>query len=116
MPLHKMHIYEVLNAARDIEKQADRTLADLGVTGARLLITLEEMPGSTPRALARLTHQEPHSISGMLKRLENRGMVSRERGDIDHRLVFVFLTQKGRLALPAIHATMEIIQQWWKET
>jgi len=53
---------------------------------------------TTPAEIARVFFREPHSISGMLDRMEERGMVKKVK-DLDRKnMIRVVLTDKGREA------------------
>ncbi len=72
--------------------------ATLGVTGQQRLVLrmIGSFPGITAGGLARLLHVDPSTMTGLLKRLERRGMVSR-RADAggDRRVATFFLSPRG---------------------
>jgi DNA-binding MarR family transcriptional regulator len=80
---------------RALEKRLQST--NLGVAQARILelLHLSSAP-LTPGQLAALLLQEPHSISGLLNRLEDRELITRSRDRRDRRVVWVGLTESGR--------------------
>ena len=62
------------------------------------LVALQAIQRSQPitvGALARGIHLGAATVTGILGRLENRGLVSRTRGDLDRRSVVVQLTDDG---------------------
>jgi DNA-binding MarR family transcriptional regulator len=82
-------------AQRALEKRLNPL--DLSVPQQRILTYVYFAEESlTPGLLAGLLLQEPHSISGLLNRLEDRGLVARTRDRRDRRVVWVGLTPEGR--------------------
>ncbi len=61
-----------------------------------VLCTLWEGDGRTISAIADRLALDPSTITPLVKRLEQRGMVARKRSSEDERLVEVSLTQKGK--------------------
>ena len=52
----------------------------------------------TPAILARSLYREPHTISGLISRMENRGLVRKEKNLARKNQVRVVLTKKGEQA------------------
>src|SRR3546814_11281477 len=50
----------------------------------------------TATAISREIHVSPSTVVGILDRLEDKGLVRRERGREDRRIVFVSATDAGR--------------------
>ncbi len=73
-------------------------LEPLGLTHPQYLVMLalwEQAPLSV-RELSRLLQLEPATLSPLLKRLEESGLVRRERDPADERALAVRLTSRGR--------------------
>jgi len=77
---------------------------ELGQSGisfieAGVLVTLHTIgEKATPAEIARRLFREPHSVSGLLNRMEKRGLV-RKTKDLDRKnLVRVSITEKGQQA------------------
>lgn len=92
---------EVLLALRRIMRATDlhsrRLLRDFGITGPQLLVLREiaacgELSSS---ALARAVSVSLPTATGILARLESRGLVARRRDSVDRRQVVVSLTEAG---------------------
>ncbi|MCK9511934.1 MAG: MarR family transcriptional regulator [Pigmentiphaga sp.] len=49
----------------------------------------------TATAISREIHVSPSTVVGILDRLEEKGLITRERGREDRRIVFVSATQEG---------------------
>lgn len=109
---------QIIEAAAALESRLDKALHphDLGATQFRLLRLLSKADKLTPAMLAGLLVQTPHSVSGMLKRVEARGLVTRGRDSKDARLVWVSITGHGRnrllAATPAVHEIESIFYGW----
>lgn len=83
----------------------DTELEPFGVTGAQFEV-LKNLAGSgaqTAASLCRALHQDTGSMTRMLDRLQEKGLVSRERDTSDRRLVFLRLTAAGESLIPKIH-------------
>lgn len=50
----------------------------------------------TATAISREIHVSPSTVVGILDRLEEKGLITRERGRVDRRIVFVTATEAGR--------------------
>lgn len=79
--------------------------ADLTPQQAQLLCMLLEGPvGMT--GLSRLLHLEKSSLSGLVDRVERRGLIARVRSDSDRRAYLVALTDAGSAVAAECHADM----------
>ena len=69
----------------------------LGLTGAQfdILATLGNTPGMTCKELGANTLITKGTLTGVLDRLEARGLIRRSATDADRRQVFVMLTPQG---------------------
>jgi DNA-binding MarR family transcriptional regulator len=72
--------------------------ARLGVTGPqRLAMRIVGMaPGLSAGALARTLHLHPSTLTGILRRLEQRGLIRRSPHPADARRTVLHLTADGR--------------------
>ncbi len=69
---------------------------DLSPQGARALVTLMERGPMRVSLLAELVGLEPTGLSHLMRTLDQRGLLRRERDETDHRSVTVALTTPGR--------------------
>jgi DNA-binding MarR family transcriptional regulator len=69
----------------------------LGLTGAQfdIIATLGNTPGMTCKELGEKTLITKGTLTGVLDRLEARGLIRRTASDADRRQVFVLLTPQG---------------------
>jgi DNA-binding MarR family transcriptional regulator len=76
----------------------------LGLTGPQRLVVrlVGRFPGIPSGELAGLLHVDPSTLTGLVSRLERRGLVARRSDPRDRRRVLLGLTPQGRaLDLPA---------------
>lgn len=90
---------------RELATGMERQLSDAGSSGAdyQVLVTLRESPGSAarPRDLGRQLGWDRSRVSHQLRRMEQRGLVSRAEVPGDARGTMVQLTSDGLQALRA---------------
>ncbi len=97
------YLYVLLRrAARELEKLE---AAALGRTRARLrpayvpvLVALLDASPLTPGELSARCEAEPSTMTGLLRTLEERGLIARERMARDERTYAISLTPRGRAA------------------
>ena len=70
----------------------------------RILIRLERQDGLSQKELAELLSIRPQSLSELLRKLEQDGMIERRVNEKDRRSSLVYLTEQGRAHLGAIKA------------
>lgn len=94
----------ILRALRRITRSIalhSRQLAACSHITAPQLICLRTILGSkdplTATAISREMHVSPSTVVGILDRLEDKGLIRRERGREDRRIVFVTATDAGAL-------------------
>jgi len=93
----------ILQALRQIIRAVDLhsryLLVEHKITGPQLitLMTVEEQGPVTASAIAKYIHLSPSTVIGILDRLEAKGLIRRERDLKDRRLVWVSLTEKGKV-------------------
>jgi len=92
----------ILNAIRQIIRAADidsRKLAsDHQITSPQLmaLMAVVEKGCVSATGIAKRIHLSPSTLVGVLDRLENKGLIQRDRSADDRRLVWVTATEEGR--------------------
>jgi MarR family transcriptional regulator, organic hydroperoxide resistance regulator len=81
----------------DLQRRSKRMEVELGVTGLQRIIIrlIGRFPGVTAGRLAELVHVHPSTLTGVLKRLVERGLVSRDRDETDARIAHFALTLEG---------------------
>ncbi|MGC4745288.1 MarR family winged helix-turn-helix transcriptional regulator [Micromonospora sp. DT201] len=73
--------------------------ADLTVAQYAALFTLADNPGMSGAALARACLVTPQAMTGVLKALEDRGLVLRSPHPWHHHVLETHLTEEGRATL-----------------
>jgi DNA-binding MarR family transcriptional regulator len=92
-------IWTLLNQAQHAaERAAETEMRQLGIPKmhAEVLSLIKNTEGPvTPADIARLLFREPHTISGLLNRMEKQGLVKRVKDLKRKNLVRVAITDKG---------------------
>jgi DNA-binding MarR family transcriptional regulator len=97
--------------AHGLESTSKRMLASLGVTGPqRLVLRLVGHYGSISAGdLARALHIHPSSLTGMLRRLTQAGLLRRRRDPVDGRRALLTLTAAGKKLNALREGTVESV-------
>jgi len=96
---------EIVASIRKIMRAVDlhsrRLVEAFGMTGPQLA-TLQEasrLGPTAPSAIARAVHLSQGTVTGILTRLEARGLITRQRSETDRRSVLVSVTSEGKRLL-----------------
>ena len=81
-----------------LQKTSKRMETALGITAPQRLVIriLGRFPGMSAGLLAIVLHLHPSTLTGVLKRLQKRGLITRRTDSRDHRRAVFGLTTKGR--------------------
>lgn len=92
-----------------LQSTSKRMELTLGITGPQRLVIrlLGRFPGVTAGQLAEVLRVHPSTVTGILKRLQRRGLISRRLDPADARRVFLGLTPAGRKLDVASGGTVE---------
>ena len=84
----------------------DAELEPFGLTSTQygVLKNVADGVAETAVDLCRLMHYDNGSMTRLLDRLEDKGLLRRERGKEDRRLIHLRLTSNGRIVLPRLRA------------
>jgi DNA-binding MarR family transcriptional regulator len=96
--LHELRILQALRRiTRALELRSRDLMANHSVTGPQLacLLAVKEHGPLTPTAIANEIHLSTSTVVGILDRLEEKGLVHRERDRVDRRQVKLAATAKG---------------------
>ena len=82
----------------ELHRVSKRMISRLGLTAPQRLAVrfVGREPGLTPGRLAELLHLDPGTVTGIVKRLESAGFVTRVRSGGDTRRMHLSLTSTGR--------------------
>lgn len=96
--------YLLLAAQREGARQMASQLKPLSLTSAQaeIMLVLSQRAPLTLAEVGRLIVCESHSPSRIVETLVKRGLVSREPGQVDRRVVYLRLTPHGEGLLPAL--------------
>ncbi len=86
---------------RAVDVYSRKLATEFKITSPQLLClqTLHDDGPLTTSALAKLIHLSNSTTVGILDRLEQKGWVQRERSTRDRRIVLVYITEAGEMAL-----------------
>jgi DNA-binding MarR family transcriptional regulator len=81
-----------------LQKTSKRMETALGITAPQRLVLriLGRFPGMSAGLLAIILHLHPSTLTGVLKRLQRRGLITRRSDPRDHRRAVFGLTARGR--------------------
>ncbi len=81
-----------------LESTSKRMVGTLGVTGPQRLVVriVGRYPGVSAGRLATIMQVHPSTLTGILRRLEERGILSRKWDPADARRALFTLTNKGK--------------------
>lgn len=80
-----------------LQRRSKRMEVEIGVTGMQRVVIrlIGRFPRVTAGRLAELLHVHPSTLTGVLKRVVERGFVARERDQADARIAHFELTADG---------------------
>jgi DNA-binding MarR family transcriptional regulator len=81
-----------------IQDYSHEVSSKFGITGPQLwaLKTISQEESLSLRDLSERMYLHPSTITGVIDRLEKKGLVTRKRNQIDRRVIYVQLTAEGR--------------------
>ena len=97
-----------------LQSTSKRMEATLGMTGPQRLVLrlVGRFPGITAGTLAQILHVHPSTLTGVLKRLEKRGLLERRSDPLDGRKALFALTEAGKaLDVPATGTVEAAVQR-----
>jgi len=117
---------QIVAAIRKIVRAVDlhsrRLVESCGLTGPQLAILeqADRLGPASPSAIARGVHLSQGTVTGVLHRLERRGLIARHRSETDRRAIIVSVTDKGRdllnsapsLLQDRFRAELEGLEEW----
>jgi DNA-binding MarR family transcriptional regulator len=99
--LEDLIVASIRRVVRAVDLHSRQLVEEHGITAPQLatLAEAKRLGGAAISAIARAVHLSQPTVSGVLDRLEGRGLVRRERSDRDRRSVIVTVTEKGEKLL-----------------
>ena len=94
-----------------LQRSSKRMESTLGVTGPQRLVLriVREHPGLTARHLADMLHLHASTITGILQRLESKGLLIRERDADDNRCIRLKVAPRARTLTDRPKGTIESV-------
>lgn len=104
LPLHHL----LSDSARLLRRDFDARVRELGMTSpqARLLLILHHTEGENQGFYAERLEVEPISLTRMIDRMEDSGLVERRPDPADRRVWRLFLTAKSLLVIDQVRACL----------
>jgi len=98
----------ITRARSSLLSSFDTELEPFGVTGAQfeVLKNLARSGNETAASLCRALHYDTGSMTRMLDRLQEKGLVTRQRGVSDRRLMYLRLTLAGERLIPKVRPAL----------
>lgn len=94
-----------------LERVSKRMTSQLGVTGPQRLVlrVVSLSPGLSAGQLAAILHLHPSTLTGILRRLVNEGLLARHEHRNDRRRAVLRVTRSGRNIAAPQEATVESV-------
>lgn len=94
---------------RAVDLHSRRLVESCGLTGPQLAVLREvgRREEVSPTALARAVHLSGATVTGIVTRLQRRGLVQRGRDTMDRRVVLVTLTPAGHEVLRGVPSQLQ---------
>ncbi|MCR8633829.1 MarR family winged helix-turn-helix transcriptional regulator [Paenibacillus radicis (ex Xue et al. 2023)] len=98
LKLENQLCFSIYACSREITSLYRPLLNELGITYPQYLslMVLWEKQTCTIKELGELLYLDSGTLTPMLKRMEDSGLVTRQRSKSDERVVFIELTEAGR--------------------
>lgn len=87
-------------------KDTDMTLGQ-----PKVLDYLIDHDGAVQKEISAIAHIEPASLTSILRRMEERGLIHREMHEGDRRALTVWMTEKGRECAQRVKAEFDQIER-----
>lgn len=106
-------LVELQRATHVAGVQLESRLADVGITQgeAHILALLADGADQTVGDLQRGLGHRPSTLSGILDRLELRGLIRRTVNGADRRSFLIGLTRRGRVAAGSVVAVLRSLER-----
>ncbi|MBK7405345.1 MAG: MarR family transcriptional regulator [Phycisphaerales bacterium] len=102
MSVEQQIVAAIRRIVRAVDLHSRHLLDSSGLTGPQIatLQALAGVPGgASPTTIARTVHLSQATVTGILKRLERRGLIARRRSETDGRAAVIEITAEGARVL-----------------
>lgn len=105
--------YDIVQLCRTHRATAGALLSELGLHPGQeiILMHLWQKDGQSQKQLAELLHVQAPTVTKMLQRLEQTGILERRQSSSDNRVMHVWLTEKGKNLEPKVVAIWAELEQ-----
>lgn len=95
-----------------VQKQLYKEMGDTSLTSGqpKILDFLIENDGANQRSIAQGCRIEPSSLTSVLNRMEDGGLIERRMHEGDRRSFYIYVTEKGRKYQERINAEFQRIE------
>lgn len=109
--------YSIIQLCRSHRAIAGALLSKLGLHPGQeiILMHLWKRDGQSQKQLVDLLHVQAPTVTKMLQRLEQTGILERRPSKTDNRVMHVWLTQTGKDLEPQVNAVWKELEQRTKE-
>lgn len=109
MEINECINYLLTNAQNGVFLRFKERLLPFDVTPAQYmaLYYLKEESSLSPTALAKLCRLDASTMTGILTRLEKKGLVERRHSENDRRSVDICITEQGQTMMPELLVVIE---------
>jgi len=94
---------------RAVDLHSRRLVEGYGLTGPQLVVleAVTRRGSVSPSTLARVVHLSQATVTGIVQRLERRGLIERTRSTTDRRSVEITPTRAGRVLIDAAPSLLQ---------
>jgi len=94
---------------RAVDLHSRRLVESCGLTGPQLttLQLAARLGNATPSIIARRVHLSQATVTGILQRLESRGLIARQPSTTDRRSISISVTSAGQALLDAAPSLLQ---------
>jgi len=101
MEKYEQLLVSLRQVIRAIDIHSKKLSKQSGLTGPQLMVMrkISQLDGPMAKQVAQEINLSPATITSIIDRLENRGLVKRQRSQLDKRKVELYLSEAGELLL-----------------
>jgi DNA-binding MarR family transcriptional regulator len=94
-----------------VTRELERRMAELPIARGKghitAILVIDRTAGTTPSQIAELLMRDRPATGRMLDKMEDEGLITKERSGDDQRSVKIFITEKGRSVAQEIRAIIQ---------
>ncbi len=109
MSVEQQIVASIRRIVRAVDLHSKKLVESCGMTGPQLatLQVIHRLGQTTPGTIARHVHLSQGTITGILYRLERRGLVARRKSETDRRGFIIEITGDGRALLESAPSLLQ---------